>query len=208
MPHPSVLIFDLGGVFIHHNYGPNQDFIAKHSASEKAVKEFYYGPAYHQYEMGRMTTEEFWKRAQAEAGYTGDYASFRKDYCQALDLHLNEAMYGLLLGLKLKYGREVELWLLSNISEVHFEYINRHWPGVFSNFFRVHLSFQMGCRKPDPEIYERVLREGGKSPYQCAFIDDLEENGAHPRRMGMFFHRFENVEKLRMWLRQVGIVID
>jgi putative hydrolase of the HAD superfamily len=34
----------------------------------------------------------------------------------------------------------------------------------------------MGVRKPDPEIYKMVMQEGGFTPGEVAFIDDLKEN--------------------------------
>ena len=202
------MIFDLGGVLVHHNPDPlKPDFVARHSASEETLRNFYL-LGHHEHEKNLISSEEFYGRAVAEAGYAHDYARFREDYCQAFDFQLNREMYDFLQGLRRKRGGEIEFWLLSNINEIHYEFINSRWPGVFSVFLRVFLSFKMGCRKPDAEIYERILREGRKSPYQCAFVDDLEINGEHPRRIGMFFHRFENIEKFKMWLPQIGIAID
>lgn len=208
MPHPQVIIFDLGGVFVSHNSDPLvPDFVAQHKAPEETLRDFYF-LAYRDYEKGLISSEEFYGRAVAEAGYVHDYARFREDYCRAFDFQLNQAMYDFLQKLRRKYGGEREFWLLSNINEIHFEFINRRWPGVFSSFFKVFLSFRMGLRKPDAKIYEHVLQEERKSPYQCAFVDDLEVNGEYPRQTAMFFHRFENIDKFKIWLPQIGITID
>jgi len=208
LPHPQVMIFDLGGVFIHHNPDPFQPhFVAQHNAPEETLRNFYL-QGHKEHEKGFVSSEKFYQRAVAEVGYAHDYARFRDDYCRTFDFRLNGEMYEFVQWLRRKHGGEIEFWLLSNINEIHLEFISCHWPGVFSSFLRVFLSCNMGCRKPDAEIYERALKEGERSRYRCAFIDDLEVNGEYPRRIGMFFHKFENVEKFKTWLPQIGVAID
>jgi putative hydrolase of the HAD superfamily len=53
-----------------------------------------------------------------------------------------------------------------------------HWrrmvdPGVFDDLV---LSFEVGHRKPAPEIFELAAKRAGVEPGECLFVDDLEKN--------------------------------
>lgn len=50
----------------------------------------------------------------------------------------------------------------------------------------VFLSFEVGCRKPDPEIYQHALRVLGTDPAQALFIDDQPEFCSGAAAVGMF----------------------
>ncbi|MFC3346800.1 HAD family hydrolase [Streptomyces echinoruber] len=52
-------------------------------------------------------------------------------------------------------------------------------------------SSEEGVRKPDPEIYRRLLSRLGAAPETVLFLDDLEENCAAARALGMRAVRFE-----------------
>jgi putative hydrolase of the HAD superfamily len=84
----------------------------------------------------------------------------------------------------------------------------RRWPGIFASFWKIYLSFLMGCRKPDAEIYNRILQENKRTPYECAFIDDLAKNGDWPIQLGMAFHLFQGLPQLARWLEQFEIKVD
>ncbi|UUU23964.1 HAD family hydrolase [Streptomyces sp. DSM 40750] len=43
-----------------------------------------------------------------------------------------------------------------------------------------------GVRKPDPEIYRRLLERLPAAPHECMFVDDLEENCSTASDLGMF----------------------
>ena len=80
--------------------------------------------------------------------------------------------------LKSKY----RLYLLSNTNHIHWlsydRYFQDHfdYPSINTFFTHCWYSYLMGVRKPDPEIYKMVMQEGGFTPGEVAFIDDLKEN--------------------------------
>lgn len=47
------------------------------------------------------------------------------------------------------------------------------------------ISGEVGMHKPQPEIYELTARRLGLEPARCAFIDDLRENCAGAKAVGM-----------------------
>lgn len=71
--------------------------------------------------------------------------------------------------------------MLSNTNEGHWETIERifrYTVGVpLSEFFdELYLSFRMNLRKPEPEIFEALLRSEGVEAADCIFFDDSQEN--------------------------------
>ena len=62
------------------------------------------------------------------------------------------------------------------------------------------LSYRVGIIKPDPAIYELLIKRYGLIPENCVFIDDREENIETARSLGMqgivFTERNEVLKKL------------
>jgi putative hydrolase of the HAD superfamily len=85
--------------------------------------------------------------------------------------------------------REQRLFLLSNTNELHIEYVIKQMGHTKFNAFRdafeeFYLSYEMGMRKPDEEIFEFVGEQMGLHPENTLFIDDTEENTQAAGRLG------------------------
>ncbi len=98
----------------------------------------------------------------------------------------------------------VRLGLLSNTNPWHFEHGIRTTE-VFPLFEAVTLSYEVGAMKPDPRIYRDALGKLDLPPEACAFIDDLPENVAGARRLGMRGIAYTGPEALRASLRAWGL---
>ncbi len=69
----------------------------------------------------------------------------------------------------------------------------REWEPLWRTMLPVDEIFELvvdsgfvGCRKPEPEIYELTLeRLDGVAPEECLFIDDVEVNVDAARELGM-----------------------
>ena len=73
------------------------------------------------------------------------------------------------------------LFLLSNTNDIHIEFVKDQMGMTnynrFKNAFEVfYLSYEMGMRKPDAEIFGHVLQENGLEPSETLFVDDTLEN--------------------------------
>ena len=86
---------------------------------------------------------------------------------------VNQTGYGLF---REAIARGLPVYTLSNIAEHHVEAIERNWPGFFDGATGLFLSYQVGARKPNPEIYRHMLDDLGVKGEQCLFIDDRPEN--------------------------------
>ncbi len=73
------------------------------------------------------------------------------------------------------------LFLLSNTNEIHIDFVKQQMGmenyNRFKNSFEVfYLSYEMGMRKPDKEIFEFVLQQNQLNPSETIFVDDTKEN--------------------------------
>lgn len=76
-----------------------------------------------------------------------------------------------------------KLCLFSNINAIHVPWIYEAYP-QFGLFDAAVMSFEVGCIKPQPEIYRHAIERHGMEPGQTLYIDDLPENVEGGRRAG------------------------
>ena len=108
-----------------------------------------------------------------------------------------------LLSLKRRY----RLLMLSNVNEVHFEFIWKNYPLVRHIEDRL-LSYELGCLKPEPAIYRIAIDRAGVPPEEIFFADDRPENVEAARQAGIVATCFQSEQQLRMALRQAGVVVE
>lgn len=105
---------------------------------------------------------------------------------------------------QLARGRRCSMAALNNESREINEYrINQfRLRDYFESFFS---SCYLGLRKPDAEIYRRVLAITQRKPESCVMIDDRDLNLECARELGMQTIQFQNVAQLRGDLARLGI---
>jgi len=81
------------------------------------------------------------------------------------------------------------LYLLSNTSDIHREYIFRHYP-FFQRFAAGTYSYEARTSKPGKAIYEIAQRQLGLEPAGTFFIDDLLPNIETARALGFQTHHY------------------
>jgi len=92
------------------------------------------------------------------------------------------------------------IFLLSNTNDIHIKYINNYlqkeyaMPDLTSLFEKTYLSYEIGMRKPDAEIFEFVLKENDLIPSETLFIDDSVQHIETARKLGLHAH-WLNVEE-------------
>lgn len=97
----------------------------------------------------------------------------------------NEPMIALVERL---HGR-FPLYLLSNTSDIHRDYIFRRY-GFFGRFTAGTYSYEAKASKPGREIYEIAQRQLGLDPASTFFIDDLLPNIETARSLGFHAHHY------------------
>ena len=99
----------------------------------------------------------------------------------------NEPMLALVERLHGRYP----LYLLSNIGDIHRDYIFARYP-VFARFTAGTYSYEARASKPGPEIYRRAFRDHGLDPARTFFIDDLLPNIETARALGLHAHHYHH----------------
>ncbi len=97
------------------------------------------------------------------------------------------------------------LFLLSNTNILHFDYLKANYP-VLSYFNRLLLSFELGCRKPEADIYQALIQAAGLPPEEILFIDDRLDFVTAAREQGLQAWQFQNPDQLRRQLGDLGLL--
>jgi epoxide hydrolase-like predicted phosphatase len=144
-------------------------------------------------ERGEMTEVDFLARLgdglEPLLGHRPELQRFREIYFQALDPNL--PMIELMRELKAE-GKRMAM-LTNNVRE--WEPLWRSMLPVDEIFETVVDSGFVGCRKPEPQIYEMTLERLGLPAEACLFIDDLPHNCEGAREMGMSAVHFQDNEQ-------------
>ena len=135
-------------------------------------------------ETGKLSEADFLSKLadalEPALGHRPELHRFREIYFEAL--HPNEPMIELMRRAKAA-GHRMGL-LTNNVRE--WEPLWRPMLPVDEIFEIVVDSGFVGCRKPDPEIYELTLERLGEVPAaECLFVDDTDVNCDAARTLGM-----------------------
>ncbi|MCX6989560.1 MAG: HAD family phosphatase [Chlamydiae bacterium] len=116
------------------------------------------------------------------------------DFFQAMSdiFTLNEPIVPIIEELK-KNG--IELILLSNTCPAHFNYALKNYP-ILQLFDKYVLSYEVGARKPEPEIFLHALSLSSSEIKNCFYTDDIEEFVKSAKTLGIDAHTFTTTTKL------------
>ena len=114
----------------------------------------------------------------------------------------NKGMDALLGKLKQKYP----LYLISNTNKMHFDYLLENFK-VLRHFKQTFPSHEVGHRKPDPQIYKKVLRKIRLKPEETVFVDDVLKFVDGALAVGMNAIQFKNPRQLVRELKRLGVSI-
>jgi putative hydrolase of the HAD superfamily len=194
------IVFDLGGVII--TLDRAQAVRRFKEAGLANAEELL--DAYHQkgiflaLEEGRLSKEDFYEAVRREAG------------CYISDATIDYAWLGFLKEIppyKLKMLEDLRaqgyhLYLLSNTNPVIMSWaftpaFSQAGKSIDAYFDKLYLSYQIGCTKPAPEIYDFLIRDSGIVPAESLFIDDGIANVEMGEKAGMKTYLAQNGEDFR-----------
>lgn len=185
----NTIIFDFGDVFINLEkeksieefkklglHGPNEELLAKNDLFEKGhISDIEFIDSFKKF----IPHAEVDAIVKAWNSVIGDFPLYRLEFLQML-------------------SGKYRLFLLTNTDSIH---INRfeHKVGMsfYTDFYRcfekVYYSYEMGMRKPQPEIFTTIINKHDLSPKRTLFVDDKKENTDIAAELG-----------LHVWNLQVG----
>ena len=140
-----------------------------------------------QYEKGLISTDDFVKTFTAK--YPSISAAEFKNAWNSIILEFPE--YRLEFVENLSIHKNYKLILLSNTNALHIEQVienmTLHRYERFKKCFdKFYLSHEIQLRKPDPSIYEFVLKENKLQASKCFFVDDIKENTQAAAQLGIY----------------------
>ena len=209
----KVLLFDLGGVII--DIDPSitinalksmskkssEDFNAldyKHYKEESSLLNFFF-----EYEKGNINDDKFRNgiREFANLDLSNDKIDHIWNY---VIVKINKDLLDVVLSLKNRY----KIMILSNTNFIHKVYYDKLVVDIYGKnlkqlFDKVFYSFEIRSRKPELEIYEKVIDESSYSGKEILFFDDMKKNLEIPEIIGMKTYHVEDITLTKKFLKKI-----
>jgi putative hydrolase of the HAD superfamily len=201
MNRPEVVLFDLGGVIVDvasraeiHAWMPTPLDLSQWTDRWPAEDVF------EAFEMGLLTEAEFGERFTAEFPLTTTPDVFLSAFAS-----WNKGMFPGAIELLAELRAHHRLAALSNTNALHWKRLDGEF-GIPTLFERVFTSYELGLRKPNPDIYLQTLSALEVQPRDVLFFDDNALNIVAARELGMHAYRVDRPEGVRTCLEELGLV--
>ncbi len=198
------VIFDLGRVLVDVRF--NRESLAFFGVKaddgdmEKILTAAFSNPLFRDYNMGRISTEAFYRAYCREHHLQMDFETFKEKWCSVFAPI--EGMEALFRQVESRYP----VGLLSDTDPLHWHYCVQHFP-FLQSIERPTLSYEIGALKPAPVCYVKAAENVGHPPQQCLFIDDRVVNVQGAEAVGMAGIVFHDARQLKEELARYGIEI-
>ena len=193
------IIFDFGGVVINIDYHRTKDAFKELGADnfDNLYSQFQQKQVFDLYETGKISEKEFISGLKSSLPENLETHKIIHAW-NAMLLDFPKENFEFLASIKSKY----RTFLLSNTNETHLKYyfqkINS-WYGMENMdplFEKTYFSCRLGLRKPDPEIFEYVLKDAGLKAEETLFIDDSPQHVEGARKCGLRGHHLVDGERI------------
>jgi 2-haloacid dehalogenase len=199
----DIAIFDLGGVLI--NWDPRHLYRRLFAGDEVAMEEFLATVCTDEWNLQQDAGRSF---AEAEAAAIALHPHQRElitAWCRHFDEMIPGAVEGTVAILDELRRRKVPLYALTNWSEETFRSQPARFP--FLHWFDgIVVSGREKLVKPDPRIYNLLLKRHGVDPNRAAYIDDVRANAEAATALGIHGIHFRSPDQLRGELRSIGLI--
>lgn len=203
----KAIIFDFGGVILSQPKAVIPEVIARvyNIPLETAVKEY---PKYRvNYYLGKLQTDKLITFLSAAFKSNKSIEEIKKlwlvNYSKLAKT--NQEVLDIIKKLHKKY----KVYLLSNTTEM--SHLHNSKTGIYDYFDDVFMSYRLGMKKPNPEIYKHVISSIGLKPEECIFVDDDEKNLETAKQLGiipiLFNVLVDPPSKLEEELRKFKVII-
>lgn len=199
----KMIIFDLGGVVLQFDHMITSKKLADFSkySSDEIYKKIFNSDLNKDYDCGKISSRDFYKRVMEILDIDIPFSLFKEFWCKIF--WIDDSMEKFIRELK---KNDYKLYLLSNTNELHFEHEINDF-SIMKEFDEFFLSYKMGHRKPNKEIFLEVLERTGFDANNFIFIDDKKEFVDVARGLGFMGILFENLDLLKKEFEIIGINI-
>ncbi|MCK4912398.1 MAG: HAD family phosphatase [Candidatus Omnitrophica bacterium] len=201
MENKKVFAFDLGRVLFDFDYNIALEKIKDKIGvpMEEVIKELFDNDFGLSFEKGELSSREFYSLFKNTFKADLSYECFVDVWCDIFSP--KEDVISFVKSLKGKYP----LYLISNINELHFEYLFKKYEQVFSPFDHLILSYEVKSIKPEEKIYQILKDKAGVSFEDIIYIDDRKELIVEGKNFNLECIQFTNFNQLIVDLKNLGI---
>jgi 2-haloacid dehalogenase len=199
----TTVVFDVGKVLI--EWDPRHLY-RKLFAGDDARMEWFLRevcpPAWNlEQDRGRPWPEAIAEATARHPDHAAEIAAYRDRWTEMVP----DAIWPSVALLEALAARGVPLFAITNFAVDTFAETMTRFPFLF-RFRGIVVSGAEGIVKPSPEIFHRLAARYGLAPETCLFIDDVAENVAGARAVGMRGHLFTSPDALRLELAALGLL--
>lgn len=180
----EAVIFDLGNVVVPFDWQKAASRLQIPSGNKKALMGEDFKAVMRRFELGEIPSEVFVSTVARAIGFQGEEQEFTAIFNSIFDP--NPPMERIIQRLAVR----LPLYLLSNTSELHLEYLRQNFR-VLAYFTDGVYSFSAKCAKPDPRIFQLAIKQFGVTPETTIYIDDLPANVRSATDLGFHAIRYD-----------------
>jgi putative hydrolase of the HAD superfamily len=197
----EAIAFDFGNVVGYFDHRLTTNRLAAYSdlSADALHAALFASPLEHDYDCGRLSTEDFLAQARRSCGLRCSEAAIAAAWTDIF--WPNPDVCVLLPFLKRHYC----LLLASNTNKMHSHQFRLQFATVMQCFDHTVLSHEIGMRKPDGAFFEYCRRLAACAPEKCVFIDDLPANVAGAQACNWQAIRYAGIADLTRRLVDLGI---
>jgi putative hydrolase of the HAD superfamily len=196
-PPIKVIVFDFGGVLYTYNYIQSLHHFNKTLGISYTQAEAAWNSRIDEFERGEIPEAEYWKGFRETGGVERD-DRFLHEMFVSMFAPMPES-----LEIKRRLKSDFRLGMLSNNCEWERDMNGRLH--LRDGFDFVLMSYEVGARKPEPKIYELLVKQAGVRPEEIVFIDDTAAYGPFVEAAGIKFIHFRTAPQLREELHLLGV---
>ena len=175
-------LFDFGNVVVRFDHWRFCNRLAAETrciSAERIYHSVFSGTLNERFELGRISGEELYESVAKDLGLATPMEQFKDIWCDIFTQ--NPGMVEMIQTLR----TSSRVILISNTNQWHIEYLRTRFSCIFECFDALILSYEIGMRKPDLEIFWRAVTAAGTDPSRCLYFDDLEGHVMAARTVGM-----------------------
>ncbi|MDP2911642.1 MAG: HAD-IA family hydrolase [Candidatus Omnitrophota bacterium] len=191
----DAIFCDLGNVLVNFDHRIAVKKILGHTKkNEEDIYQLFFDSGITKlYEEGKISSQDFFYRVKDSLELAMDYDAFLSAWNDIFfETPLNKKIQNFLKKIKTKY----KIAMISNINESHYEFLRQKMP-IFAEFDKLILSYDVGFRKPAPEIYNAALESLGTPASKAFYIDDRADLIEAASRFGIKGMAFDGEEAFK-----------
>jgi len=196
----SIILFDLGNVLVSIDFNSFWRSLGLCSSEQIAPYADGYKLYTHQYETGRLRTEEYLDHLHTVFQHKFTQTQLEEAFTSIMQ----EPVQGMDRLVRL-ISRTHHTALVSNTNELHYTYCLKKFD-VLQILHRHYLSFQLHTMKPDQGFYFKIIQDQQKDSSEILFVDDISENIEAAKKTGMHAIQFSGVAQLEGSLKTLDVL--